>query len=56
MAFMLNLWILSDLSDYGFERKSIEEECTPIRQGEDLDHQIIPNNCTEGVNYTRTRG
>lgn len=42
--------------DYGFERKDFDQRCTPIRQGVDLNHQIIPDNCTEGANYSRTQG
>ncbi|XP_068747816.1 uncharacterized protein [Montipora capricornis] len=42
--------------DYGFERKDFDQGCTPIRQGVDLNHQIIPDNCTEGANYSRTQG
>ena len=45
-----------DSSDYGFERKDFYQGCTPIRQGVDLNHQIIPDNCTEGANYSRTQG
>ncbi|KAL9980873.1 hypothetical protein ACROYT_G009512 [Oculina patagonica] len=41
--------------DYGFERKNIDEECTPINS-EDLDNEIIPENCPEGTNYSRTQG
>ena len=42
-------------SDYGFERKHFDEECTPIKS-EDLDNDIIPENCPEGANYNRTQG
>ena len=45
-----------DFSDYGFQRKVFDEKCTPIREGVDLDHQLIPENCPEGTNYTRTQG
>jgi len=42
-------------SDYGFERKRFDEECTPIKS-EDLNNDIIPENCPEGTNYNRTQG
>ena len=45
-----------DFSDYGFQKKVFDEECTPIRQGIDLDNQIIPDSCPEGTNYSRTQG
>ncbi|KAJ7373833.1 Sortilin- receptor [Desmophyllum pertusum] len=41
--------------DYGFQRKNFDEECTPI-DNEDLDNEIIPDNCPEGVSYNRTQG
>lgn len=47
--------VASTFSDYGFERKNIDEECTPIEK-EDLDNEIIPEDCPEGTNYSRTQG
>ena len=42
-------------SDYGFQRKNFDEECTPIN-ADDLDNELIPDNCPEGTNYNRSRG
>ena len=42
-------------SDYGFQRKNFDEECTPINT-DDLDNELIPDNCPEGTNYSRSQG
>ena len=43
-------------SDYGFQRKRVDEECTPIRLGDDLNDNTIPQDCPEGSFYNKTRG
>lgn len=52
LCLILNALIFSD---YGFERKNFDEECTPINS-EDLNNEIIPETCPEGSNYSRSQG
>ncbi|XP_022802072.1 uncharacterized protein LOC111339637 isoform X2 [Stylophora pistillata] len=43
--------------DYGFQRKNqnFDEECTPIKS-DDLNKELIPNDCPEGSFYNRSQG